>query len=234
MQRFGTKNLTESNIQKLNEVNVAAFQDQALLSVPASIVQVGIDMLNKSAKQIVAAAATETGNRFKASAPVVLKRDETKGTKYYQGPISIYSLEIGGQRIGDPNRIYQFFDFHNSDPNDESQDQGVKDGEHYLNQYLSARPDFITELAERYARGIRNMFKEVTWTVLVPGLYVAELYPGDIPKSSQYKRNTIKPAVTAAAAAAGEAVAKQILARAKKFVAINKQQIAGVSSQTAG
>ena len=47
MQRFGTKNLNESNLQKLNEVNLAAFQDQALLSVPASIVQVGVNMLNK-------------------------------------------------------------------------------------------------------------------------------------------------------------------------------------------
>ncbi len=232
MLRFGVKNLTESNLQKLNEVNIGAFQDQALLSVPSNIVQVGVDMLNNSAKKIVAAAVTETGNKFKASAPVVLKRDETKGTRTYQGPISIYSLNMGGQRIGDADRSYQFFDFYNSDPNDESQDQGIKDGEHYLNQALSTKPDFIMQQAERYARNIRNMFKAVTWTVLVPGLYVTELYPGDIRKSSDYKRNTVGPAVTVAAQAAGEAVAKQILARAEKFVAINKKQIAGISNQT--
>jgi hypothetical protein len=185
-------------------------------------------MLNKSAKQIVAAAAQETGNKFKASAPVVLKRDEMKGTMTYQGPISVYSLTMGGKRIGDPNRSYRFFDFHNSDPMDDSKDQGIKDGEHFLNQNLVSRPDFVMENAARYASGIRNMFKEVIWTVLVPGLYVAELYPGDIQKSSQYKKNTVSPAVKAASAAAGEAVAKQILARAKKFVAINKQQIAGI------
>ena len=94
--------------------------------------------------------------------------------------------------------------------------------------------------ARMYAETIKLMFnhKDLDWTILIPSLYTSYLYRGEQnqenqEKSSNYKRLVSKE-VQKARKAAGEAVAKQILARAEKFVAINKQQIAGISSQTAG
>jgi len=235
MLRFGVKNLTESNIQKLNEENLGAFRQQALLSVPAEIVQVGVDILNKTTPQLIAAAEKATGSKFKASTPIVLKRAEQKGDgsspSYYYGPISIYSLERGGKRIGNAKLEYKFIDFYNSKFSDTGQDQGLKDGEHYLNQNLVTNPNFLTELTERYVRSIKLMFNEFTWMNSIPELFTVYQTPGkkDMVKSKDYKDRVLGPAVKAARERAGEAVAKQIRARAQKFIALNKQQIAGIS-----
>jgi hypothetical protein len=93
MLRFGTKNLSESSIQRLNEQDTGAYDQQSLLAITAAEIQPAIDILNATIKQVA--------NQFKVKYyPIGLGRDETteSGTDFI-GPRSNWYLTVNGKRI---------------------------------------------------------------------------------------------------------------------------------------
>lgn len=93
MLRFGTKNLTESNIRRLNEEDMGAYEQQSLLAITAAEIQPAVDILNATIKQVA--------NQFKVKYyPIGLEREETteSGTDF-TGPRSNWYLTVNGKRI---------------------------------------------------------------------------------------------------------------------------------------
>lgn len=240
MIRFGVKNLTESDIQRLNEANTAAFERQDLLAIQPDQLNPAVKILNDTVKRVVADVNSKTGGNFKAL-PISLQRKQVEGNSPRTD--SIYSLNVGDAPIKS-NENYKgqtqaLADFYNSDPNDESKSQGIYDGQHFLSGQFARNKKYVDKYLGIVLKTLtgtnpnfRGLFYMPTFSGMLGTTY-DEIYNSDAGPE------ILKPASKALQAGrlqAMELINKTITSRFKEFESLNKQLIArtgagGMTSQ---
>lgn len=224
MRRFRTKNLSESDIQKLNEQDTGKYEQQSLLAITADEIQPGINILNKALQQAANQLAAE-GKKVKYY-PVKLGREEKSlsGTDFI-GPTSFWYISVNGKRI--PATSNEFSDYDSpvqtSDFNDQYQggdNIGLINGSHKLGKYFSKQN---TNRLDSYKNAkIRQLVKllKAPTSMLTPG------FVDQNGKVQRFDFAQLKNQIFAKGGPIEKAISGAINKKFNKFVALNKQEIA--------